>query len=60
MAYPLKYYKNDTANTMNLLVACVSCGVERFIFSSTAAVYGIPPDGVAPEDSPTLPINPYG
>jgi UDP-glucose 4-epimerase len=57
---PLKYYRNNTANTMNLLAACVSSGVERFIFSSTAAVYGIPKSGTADEDSPTLPINPYG
>jgi UDP-glucose 4-epimerase len=57
---PLKYYRNNTANTMNLLDACVRYGVERFIFSSTAAVYGIPSDGIAAEDSPTLPINPYG
>jgi UDP-glucose 4-epimerase len=60
VSLPLKYYKNNTANTLNLLDACVRCGVERFIFSSTAAVYGIPPDGIAAEDSPTLPINPYG
>jgi UDP-glucose 4-epimerase len=57
---PLKYYRNNTANTMNLLAACVGSGVERFIFSSTAAVYGIPEGGIADEDSPTLPINPYG
>ncbi len=57
---PLKYYRNNTANTMNLLAACVGSGVERFIFSSTAAVYGIPESGIADEDSPTLPINPYG
>ncbi|OGW48018.1 MAG: UDP-glucose 4-epimerase GalE [Nitrospirae bacterium GWC2_57_9] len=57
---PLKYYRNNTSNTMNLLSACIRSGVERFIFSSTAAVYGIPPGGVAGEDSPTVPINPYG
>lgn len=57
---PLKYYSNNTANTLNLLKASVRFGVERFIFSSTAAVYGIPPSGFAAEDSPTLPINPYG
>jgi len=57
---PLKYYKNNTANTVNLLDACIRTGVERFIFSSTAAVYGIPQNGIAGEDSPTLPINPYG
>jgi UDP-glucose 4-epimerase len=60
VALPLKYYKNNAANSMNLLDACVRAGVERFIFSSTAAVYGIPANGIAGEDSPTLPINPYG
>ncbi len=57
---PLKYYGNNTCNTLNLLKACVKHGVERFIFSSTAAVYGIPEGGYAAEDSPTIPINPYG
>src|SRR6266545_2040647 len=57
---PLKYYSNNTRNTLNLLSACVRHGVRNFIFSSTAAVYGIPDGGVAAEDSPTLPINPYG
>jgi len=57
---PLKYYRNNAANTMNLLAACVGSGVERFIFSSTAAVYGIPKSGIADDDSPMLPINPYG
>jgi UDP-glucose 4-epimerase len=57
---PLKYYGNNTRNTLNLLAACVKFGVERFIFSSTAAVYGMPEDGYASEESPTNPINPYG
>lgn len=57
---PLKYYSNNTRNTLNLLQACVENGVERFIFSSTAAVYGIPQQGAAAETSPTVPINPYG
>ncbi|HBA89969.1 MAG TPA: UDP-glucose 4-epimerase GalE [Geobacter sp.] len=57
---PLKYYSNNTKNTLNLLQACVEHGVERFIFSSTAAVYGIPEGGLASEESPTVPINPYG
>lgn len=57
---PLKYYSNNTRNTLNLLQACVQNGVERFIFSSTAAVYGIPEGGRAAEESPTQPINPYG
>jgi len=57
---PLKYYGNNTRNTLNLLTACVKFGVERFIFSSTAAVYGMPEGGFASEESPTSPINPYG
>lgn len=57
---PLKYYRNNTANTLNLLTVCARHRVERFVFSSTAAVYGIPADGRAVETSATLPINPYG
>jgi UDP-glucose 4-epimerase len=57
---PLKFYGNNTRNTFNLLQACVAHKVERFIFSSTAAVYGMPGDGVASEESPLSPINPYG
>jgi UDP-glucose 4-epimerase len=57
---PLKYYMNNTRNTLNLLDVCVRHGVERFVFSSTAAVYGLPPGGYASEESPTVPINPYG
>jgi UDP-glucose 4-epimerase len=60
VADPLKYYQNNTSNTMNLLAACVRSGVQHCVFSSTAAVYGIPPGGIADEASPTLPINPYG
>lgn len=57
---PLKYYRNNTANTRNLLECCQRAGIRHFIFSSTAAVYGIPAGGVAVEDTPTAPINPYG
>jgi UDP-glucose 4-epimerase len=57
---PLKYYRNNTANTLSLLEACQEAGVAHFIFSSTAAVYGIPESGIAYEDTPTAPINPYG
>ena len=57
---PLKYYGNNTCNTRNLLECCSQAGVKNFIFSSTAAVYGIPNDGLASEDSPLMPINPYG
>ncbi len=57
---PLKYYRNNTCATRNLLECCVRAGVKQMIFSSTAAVYGMPPGGVASEDTPTAPINPYG
>lgn len=57
---PLKYYGNNTRNTLGLLEACVKHGVKRFIFSSTAAVYGFPEGGVASEESALAPINPYG
>ncbi|MEJ2610940.1 MAG: UDP-glucose 4-epimerase GalE [Candidatus Thiodiazotropha sp.] len=57
---PLKYYANNTCNTRNLLQCCSEAGVKNFIFSSTAAVYGIPESGVAFEDAPTKPINAYG
>ena len=57
---PLMYYRNNTANTRTLLECCVAAGVKHFVFSSTAAVYGIPAGGVANESTPTVPINPYG
>ncbi len=60
VADPLKYYRNNTANSRTLLERALAHGVRHVVFSSTAAVYGIPPDGVAAEDSPTAPINPYG
>lgn len=60
VANPLKYYRNNTASTRTLLECCVAAGVKHFVFSSTAAVYGMPPGGVAEESTPTVPINPYG
>ncbi len=60
VANPLKYYSNNTCSTRNLLQGCQEAGVKHFVFSSTAAVYGIPEGGIASEDSPTQPINPYG
>ena len=59
---PLKYYLNNTANTANLIKQCIDYGVKKFIFSSTAAVYGEPsPDQVpVTEETQTAPINPYG
>jgi UDP-glucose 4-epimerase len=60
VANPLKYYRNNTCGTRNLLECARDAGIKHFIFSSTAAVYGLPDDGLATEDSPTVPINPYG
>ena len=60
VANPLKYYGNNTCSTRNLLECCVETGVRHFVFSSTAAVYGIPTDNLAAETSPTAPINAYG
>ena len=57
---PLKYYANNTCATRNLLAACSAADVGQFVFSSTAAVYGMPDSGVADESTPTQPINPYG
>ena len=57
---PLKYYGNNTCGTRNLLQCCAQAGVKHFVFSSTAAVYGIPDGPYADEGSPTAPINPYG
>lgn len=57
---PLKYYGNNTAATRSLLAAAVAAGVPHFIFSSTAATYGIPAHSPVAEDCPQQPINPYG
>jgi UDP-glucose 4-epimerase len=57
---PLKYYGNNTCASRNLLDCAARHGVRHLVFSSTAAVYGIPPGGIAEEDGPTAPINPYG
>ena len=57
---PLKYYKNNTANTRTLLECAVKAGVSHFLFSSTAATYGIPQSVPISEDAPKAPINPYG
>ncbi len=57
---PLKYYHNNLSNTQNLLSAMEAEHVDRFVFSSTAAVYGMPQKVPVTEDSPKQPINPYG
>ncbi len=57
---PLQYYHNNFCATQNLLSAMETAGVSKFIFSSSAAVYGIPQQVPITEQSPTQPINPYG
>ena len=60
VADPLRYYGNNTCATRNLLECCRDAAVKQIVFSSTAAVYGIPEGGRAREDTPNAPINPYG
>lgn len=60
VADPLKYYGNNSGASRNLIEVCVEKGVEKFVFSSTAAVYGIPEKLPVAETAPTRPINPYG
>lgn len=60
VANPLKYYANNTCSSLSLLRSAVHYGVSNFVFSSTAAVYGRPDTGLASEDTPVAPINPYG
>ncbi|MDP4268389.1 MAG: UDP-glucose 4-epimerase GalE [Bacteroidota bacterium] len=57
---PLKYYMNNTVNTTNLLNLCTKYKVNKFIFSSTAAVYGEVDEKPVSEKHPAIPINPYG
>jgi UDP-glucose 4-epimerase len=60
MRDPLAYYRNNTMTTRSLLNVAVKSGVKRFIFSSTAAVYGNPDQVPVPEHAPTRPLSPYG
>jgi UDP-glucose 4-epimerase len=60
VAEPLKYYLNNTCHARTLIQCAVEAGVRNFIFSSTAAVYGIPDTPMCVETTPTRPINPYG
>ena len=59
---PAKYFNNNTGNTLSLIQAMVASGVKHLVFSSTAAVYGMPDEDIIPikEDAPKAPINPYG
>jgi UDP-glucose 4-epimerase len=60
VADPLKYYRNNTCASRTLLEHALKAGVRHVVFSSTAAVYGIPSEGEASEETPTAPINAYG
>ena len=60
VADPLRYYRNNTGASRALIECCVAEGVERFIFSSSAAVYGAPDVDRVTERTPTDPVNPYG
>lgn len=60
VAMPLRYYQHNAIATHRLLTCCAEAGVERFLFSSTAAVYGIPEKVPVAESAPVAPINPYG
>lgn len=57
---PLKYYHNNSVKSRALIESAVRSGVRHFIFSSTAATYGMPEESPVSEDAPKLPINPYG
>lgn len=60
MASPLLYLRDNVVNGLNLIDACVAGGVERFILSSTANLFGMPGDQLIAEDSPVAPGSPYG
>ncbi len=60
VAEPLRYYRNNVANTLTLLEALRDAGVRRLVFSSTCATYGLPRRIPIVEDAPQDPINPYG
>ncbi len=60
MLEPLKYFRNNVANAINLCQAAVDAGVRKIVFSSTAAVYGIPKMIPISEEAEKIPINPYG
>jgi len=57
---PIRYFRNNTMNSLQLIDACIEANVGAFIFSSTAAVYGEPQKVPISEDHPANPLNPYG
>ena len=60
LAEPLKYRRNNSRASATLIRACIAGGIERFLFASSAAVYGIPGAAPAREDTPASPVHPYG
>jgi UDP-glucose 4-epimerase len=60
VSQPDKYYRNNVIGTLTLLEAMVAASIQKFVFSSTCATYGVPQDVPIPEDHPQNPINPYG
>jgi UDP-glucose-4-epimerase GalE len=57
---PRKYFNNNVEAALSLLNSCLDAGIKRFVFSSTCAVYGTPTKVPIAEDTPRLPVNPYG
>lgn len=60
VANPFKYYENNVVGSLRLIQSCLDKGVKRFVFSSSAAVYGLPEEAIVSEDNRLQPINPYG
>lgn len=60
MADPLLYYRNNTAGALSLIEAALAAGIDKLVFSSTCATYGVPKTLPIDEDTPQIPINPYG
>lgn len=60
VADPLLYYQQNVGGTTSLLTAMLQAGTKNLVYSSSAAVYGVPPTAVVSESTPTAPINPYG
>ncbi|MCA1297385.1 UDP-glucose 4-epimerase GalE [Stappia indica] len=60
VADPIKYYRNNTCATLALVDHCLKAGINRLIFSSTAALYGAPEEAPVAEDTPLAPLSPYG
>jgi len=60
MTHPGKYFRNNVASGLNLLEAAVEAGVRKIVFSSTCATYGVPTVVPITEETPQVPVNPYG